>query len=135
MGLLVDGQWQDKWYPTDENEGRFVRENSQFRHWITADGTAGPTGQGGFKAEPGRYHLYVSYACPWANRTLILRNIKGLQALISLSVVHWHMGKEGWTFTPASGVVADPVVNANYLREVYLKKDPCYTGRVTVPML
>lgn len=135
MGLLVNGEWQDKWYPTDENEGRFVRENSQFRHWITPDGSAGPSGVAGFKAEPGRYHLYVSYACPWANRTLIFRNIKGLQKMISLSVVHWHMGEDGWTFMPGEGVIPDPVANAAYLRDVYLQHDRLYTGRVTVPLL
>ena len=135
MGLLVNGEWQDKWYPTDENEGRFVRENSQFRHWITPDGSAGPSGVAGFKAEPGRYHLYVSYACPWANRTLIFRSIKGLQEMISLSVVHWHMGGEGWTFAPGEGVIPDPIANAAYLRDVYLQHDRHYTGRVTVPLL
>jgi len=135
MGLLVDGQWQDVWYPTEESKGRFLRAAAQFRNWITADGSAGPSGKAGFKAEADRYHLYVSYACPWANRTLILRKIKGLEKMISLSVVHWHMAEDGWTFEPATGVVSDPVINAQYLRELYLKADNNYSGRATVPVL
>ena len=97
MGLLVDGQWTDHWYDTRATGGRFVRQESRFRNWITADGMPGPSGEGGFKAEPGRYHLYVSLACPWAHRTLIFRALKRLESAISLSVVHWLMGKEGWT--------------------------------------
>ena len=135
MGLLVDGQWQDAWYPTEETKGQFVRAAAKFRNWVTADGSAGPSGKAGFKAEAGRYHLYVSYACPWANRTLILRKLKGLENMISLSVVHWHMAEDGWTFEPATGVISDPIINANYLREVYLKADNNYSGRVTVPVL
>ena len=135
MGLLVDGQWQDVWYPTEKTEGRFVRSAAQFRNWITADGSAGPSGISGFKAEPDRYHLYVSYACPWANRTLIFRNIKGLEQMISLSVVHWFMGGEGWTFAEGEGVIEDPIFKAAYLRDVYLKADSHYSGRVTVPVL
>ena len=126
MGLLVDGQWQDVWYPTEESKGRFIRAAAQFRNWITADGSAGPSGKAGFKAEAGRYHLYVSYACPWANRTLILRKIKGQEKMISLSVVHWHMAENGWTFEPAADVIADPIINAQYLREIYLKADNNY---------
>lgn len=98
MGLLVDGRWTDRWYDTSASEGRFLRQASAFRNWITPDGTAGPTGEGGFKAEPGRYHLYVSLACPWAHRTLIFRALKGLETAISVSVVHWLMGRHGWTF-------------------------------------
>jgi len=135
MGLLVDGQWQDRWYDTKENQGRFVRSESQFRNWVTKDGAAGPSGRGGFSAEAGRYHLYVSLACPWANRTLIFRRIKGLDEMISLSVVHWHMGEDGWTFEDGEGVIPDPVNHAAYLREVYLAADDRYTGRVTVPVL
>lgn len=135
MGLLVDGQWQDVWYPTEENKGRFIRSASQFRNWITKDGSAGPTGHAGFKAEVDRYHLYVSYACPWANRTLIFRKLKGLEKIISLSVVHWHMAEEGWTFKKGEGVIADPNLNANYLRDIYLKANNIYSGHVTVPVL
>jgi len=135
MGILIDGQWQDTWYPTNETKGRFVRSAAQFRNWITPDGSAGPSGRAGFKAEAGRYHLYVSYACPWANRALIFRKIKGLEKIISLSVVHWRMAEEGWTFEDDKGVIADPIFNASYLREIYLKANNTYSGRVTVPIL
>ncbi|MEM9487367.1 MAG: glutathione S-transferase family protein, partial [Cyanobacteria bacterium P01_F01_bin.116] len=135
MGLLVDGVWQDKQYDTASTEGRFVRKTSQFRNWITPDGSPGPTGTKGFIAESGRYHLYVSYACPWAHRTLIFRVLKGLEEMISVSVVHWFMGEQGWTFAPGEGVVADPIINAQYLHEIYIHADPHYTGRVTVPIL
>jgi putative glutathione S-transferase len=135
MGLLVDGVWRDEWYDTASTGGRFERKPSQFRNWVTADGAPGPTGEGGFKAEPGRYHLYVSLACPWAHRTLILRALKGLDAMIPLSVVHWFMGADGWTFAPGPGVVPDTVNGRRLLREVYTLADPRYTGRVTVPVL
>ena len=135
MGLLVDGKWQDQWYDTDASDGRFQREESGFRNWITADGSAGPSGIGGFKAEPNRYHLYVSLACPWAHRTMIYRKLKGLEDMISVSVVHPFMGENGWTFAEGEGVVADPVLNANYLYEVYIAAKSDYTGRVTVPTL
>ena len=135
MGLLVDGQWQDKWYDTEASGGRFVREDAGFRNWVTADGSAGPTGVGGFKAEANRYHLYVSLACPWAHRTTIYRKLKGLEDMISLSVVHPFMGDKGWTFAEGAGVIADPIVNADYLYEVYVAAKPNYTGRVTVPIL
>jgi putative glutathione S-transferase len=135
MGLLVDGVWQDKWYETGSQQGRFVRGESRFRNWITADGSPGPSGEGGFKAEAGRYHLYVSYACPWAHRTLIFRALKGLQSLISLSVVNWHMGERGWTFDPGPGVIPDPIHQAKTLADVYVAADPKYSGRVTVPVL
>lgn len=135
MGILIDGQWQNTWYPTEETQGRFIRSAAQFRNWITADGSAGPSGRAGFQAEAGRYHLYVSYACPWANRTLIFRKIKGLEKIISLSVVHWHMAEEGWTFSNDEGVIADPIFNAPYLRDIYLKANKNYSGRVTVPVL
>jgi putative glutathione S-transferase len=134
MGLLVDGVWRDQWYDTASTGGRFVRGDAAFRNWVTPDGTAGPTGKGGFKAEPGRYHLYVSLACPWAHRTLIFRKLKGLEAMISVSVVHWLMGEEGWSFAEGPGVVPDPN-GARYLHEVYTAADPAYTGRVTVPVL
>ncbi|HMN20722.1 MAG TPA: glutathione S-transferase family protein [Ottowia sp.] len=135
MGLLIDGEWHDQWYDTASTGGHFVRSEAQFRYWVTSDGAAGPTGLGGFKAEPGRYHLYVSLACPWASRTLILRALKGLEPLISVSVVNPYMGERGWSFDPAPGVVADPVGAADHLYQVYLRADPHYTGRVTVPIL
>lgn len=135
MGLLINGQWVDRWYDTDASEGRFVRSQSQYRNWITADGSAGPSGRGGFKAEPGRYHLYVSLACPWAHRTLILRKLKGLESMISVSVVNPLMAEHGWTFAPDKGVVPDPVQDASYLYQVYTADDPDYSGRVTVPVL
>src|SRR5690606_7853748 len=100
MGLLVDGKWQDTWYDTDKSGGRFERSRSKAGNWVTADGAPGPDGEGGFKAEAGRYHLYVSLACPWAHRTLIFRRLKGLEKMIGVSVVNWLMGKEGWTFEP-----------------------------------
>lgn len=135
MGLLVDGQWQDKWYDTASSSGRFEREDAGFRNWVTIDGSAGPSGQGGFPAEANRYHLYVSLACPWANRTTIFRQLKGLEDIISMSVVHPFMGDKGWTFAEGTGVVADPIINARYLYEVYTAAKPNYTGRVTVPVL
>jgi putative glutathione S-transferase len=135
MGLLVDGKWHDQWYDTASAGGRFVRSDAQFRNWVTSDGSAGPTGTDGFKAEAGRYHLYVSLACPWANRTLILRAIKGLEHMISVSAVNPYMGENGWTFSPGPGVVGDPVGQARYLYEVYLRAQADYSGRVTVPVL
>ncbi|EKU99085.1 putative glutathione S-transferase [Leptolyngbya sp. PCC 7375] len=135
MGLLVDGVWQDKQYDTASTGGRFVRKTSQFRNWITPDGSPGPTGTQGFIAESDRYHLYVSYACPWAHRTLIFRALKGLEKMISVSVVHWYMGAQGWTFEPGDGVIADPIVNAQYLHKIYTRAATHYTGRVTVPIL
>mgnify|MGYP000574979287 FL=1 len=135
MGLLIDGQWHDKWYDTKKTGGRFKRQESAFRNWVTADGSAGPSGEGGFQAEAGRYHLYVSLACPWAHRTLIFRKLKGLEGLISLSVVHWHMGEEGWTFQEGPGVIPDSVNGAAKLHQVYTAAKADYTGRVTVPVL
>ena len=135
MGLLQDGIWRDEWYETDSTQGRFVRRASSFRRWITPDGTAGPTGESGFKAEPGRYHLYVSLACPWAHRTLITRTRKGLEDMISLSVVHWFMGENGWTFADGDGVIPDSVLQARFLHQVYTAAKPDYSGRVTVPIL
>lgn len=135
MGLLVDGVWQDQWYDTSKSDGKFIRQNSQFRNWITVDGSTGITGKSGFKAEVGRYHLYVSYACPWAHRTLIFRTLKGLEEIIPISVVHWFMGEQGWTFAEGEGVIADSLFNAEYVHQIYTKADPHYTGRVTVPIL
>ncbi|HEY9101139.1 glutathione S-transferase family protein [Chitinimonas sp.] len=135
MGLLVDGVWRDVWYETQSTGGRFVRQDAAFRNWITADGSPGPSGTGGFKAEPGRYHLYVSLACPWAHRTLILRALKGLEDMISVSVVHWRMLSEGWTFEAGPGVIPDTVNDARVMHEVYRAAKADYTGRVTVPVL
>lgn len=136
MGLLVDGIWRDQWYDTKSSGGRFVRSRSQFRNWITQDGSAGPTGSDGFKAEPGRYHLYVSYACPWAHRTLIFRALKGLQQAITYDVVNPLMLAEGWPLdTDFPGATGDTVNGKSRLYEVYLAADPKYSGRVTVPVL
>lgn len=135
MGLLVDGVWHNEWYDTKSTGGRFVRKESQFRNWVTADGSAGPTGEAGFKAEPGRYHLYVSYACPWASRVLIMRNLKGLEEMISLSVVNHYMGENGWTFAEGKDMIPDPVINAQFMYQIYTHVDSEYTGRVTVPVL
>ncbi|SFN46085.1 putative glutathione S-transferase [Nitrosospira briensis] len=135
MGLLVKGKWVDEWYDTKSTGGNFVRTDAQFRNWITADGSPGPTGEGGFPAAAGRYHLYVSLACPWAHRSLIFRAVKGLESRIGVSVVNPYMGDHGWTFEEAPGVVADPIGAARYLYEVYLRAAPDYSGRVTVPVL
>ncbi len=135
MGLLVDGKWYDQWYDTDKTGGRFIRSDSQFRNWVTADGSPGPTGEGGFKAEPNRYHLYISYACPWASRAMIMRSLKGLEDIISVSVVNPLMAEHGWTFDPAPGVIPDPIMDADYMYEIYTKAEPEYSGRVTVPVL
>jgi putative glutathione S-transferase len=135
MGLLVDGEWtQDEAGGTDQS-GRFQRPASPLRNWVTPDGAPGPTGAGGFRAEPGRYHLYVALACPWAHRTLIFRKLKGLEGMISLSVVHWLMGENGWSFAPGPGVIPDPIFGARFMHEVYSAAHPDYTGRVTVPVL
>jgi putative glutathione S-transferase len=137
MGQLVEGHWI-----TDAADGKasattgqFERKPSTFRHWVTPDGAPGPSGEGGFAAEAGRYHLYVSLACPWAHRTLIMRALKGLEGLISLSVVHWYMGDEGWTFEPGPGVLPDTECGARAMYQVYQAADPACTSRVTVPVL
>jgi len=135
MGLLQNGQWVDQWYDTESSGGRFVRKLPQFRSWITADGAAGPTGEGGFKAEAGRYHLYVSLACPWAHRTLIFRTLKGLEEMIPISVVHWYMADNGWAFQSGDGVIPDSVNGAEYMHQVYTTTMSDYSGRVTVPVL
>lgn len=135
MGLLIDGRWHDQWYDTASSGGRFVRSDAQFRHWVTRDGSPGPSGRGGYAAAPGRYHLYVGYACPWAHRTLIFRRLKGLEAFIGVSVVHWLMADQGWTFAPGPGVVADGIHGARFLHEVYTAADATYSGRVTIPVL
>ncbi len=136
MGKLVDGNWDTGWYDTGKSGGRFVRSKTGFRNWITPDGAPGPSGEGGFPAEADRYHLYVSYACPWAHRTLIFRAIKGLTGLIGVSVVHPDMLEEGWTFdTGFDGATGDGLFGCAYLREIYLRADPKISGRVTVPIL
>ncbi|HJO74373.1 MAG TPA: glutathione S-transferase family protein [Rhodospirillales bacterium] len=135
MGLLQNGKWVDHWYDTKANKGRFVRKDARFRNWITPDGAPGPSGAGGFKAEAGRYHLYVSYACPWAHRTLIFRVLKGLEEMVSLSVVNWHMGADGWTFHAGDGVIPDSVNNAEFFHQVYTAAEPDYSGRASVPAL
>ena len=129
MGLLVDGEWKDQWYDTKSSGGKFIRSEAQFRNRVTADGSSG------FKAEPGRYHLYVSYACPWAHRTLIYRKLKGLEEHISVSVVNPLMLEHGWTFEPADGVIADPIHGARYMHQIYTTAKSDYSGRVTVPVL
>lgn len=129
MGLLIDGVWHDQWYDTKSSGGRFVRRESAFRGWVTRDGSSG------FAAEPGRYHLYVSLACPWAHRTLIYRKLKGLEDAITVSVVDWHMGANGWEFSEREGCVPDTVNGCRYLYELYLKAKRDYSGRATVPVL
>ncbi|TPW32863.1 glutathione S-transferase family protein [Pararhizobium mangrovi] len=135
MGKLVDGVWHDVWYDTESNKGHFKRESAGFRNWITPDGSAGPSGEGGFEAEAGRYHLYVSYACPWAHRALIFRTLKKLEKAIDVSVVDYFMGENGWAFVGRDGGTLDPVNGADFLHQIYTKADPHYTGRVTVPTL
>lgn len=135
MGLLVNGVWQDRWYDTKSTGGRFERSETLFRNWVTPDGSAGPSGESGFKAEAGRYHLYVSLACPWAHRTLIFRKLKKLEDLISVSVVHPLMLDEGWTFDDYPGAIPDAVLGKKKLYEVYLEAKQDYSGRVTVPVL
>ncbi len=136
MGLLVDGQWQDQWYDTDSTGGHFKRTEAGFRSWITADGTAGPSGDAGFKAEPGRYHLYASYACPWVHRVLIYRALKGLESMISMSFVHWYMTENGWTFAPDdNGIVGDTLHHKELMHQIYTLADSNFTGRVTVPVI
>lgn len=124
-----------KWYDTAATGGRFVRQESRFRNWVTPDGSPGPSGSGGFAAEAGRYHLYISPACPWAHRTLIFRKLKGLEDMISLSAVNAYLGAEGWSFDPGRGVIADDVNHARYLMEIYRLADPAYADRATVPVL
>jgi len=135
MGHLIDGVWRDDGYERKSTGGKFVRKDANFRNWVTADGTAGPSGKAGFKAEPGRYHLYISHACPWAHRTLIFRRLKKLEDLISLSVVGTDALDNGWEFTDQPGTIPDSVNGARFMYEIYTGADPTYTGRVTVPVL
>lgn len=128
MGKLVTGEWTNEWYKSDD-KGDFVREDTKFRNVITADGSSG------FPAEPDRYHLYVSLACPWAHRAIIARQLKGLEGTLSMSIVHPHMGQQGWEFDEFPGAIADNVNGVRYLHEIYTKAKPDYTGRVTVPIL
>ena len=136
MGQLVQGVWKDEWYDTDSHGGKFVRSTAAFRNWITPDGRPGASGSGGFRAQSGRYHLYVSLACPWAHRTLIFRAIKGLSDHITVSVVHPDMLSEGWEFrTDFTGATGDTLYGLAFARDIYLKADPDISGRVTVPIL
>lgn len=135
--MLVDGKWTEDWQPVQakDEKGGFVRQISGFRNWITPDGSEGPTGEAGFKAEAGRYHLYVAYICPWASRTLIGRKLKGLEDAISISVVEPALTKQGWRFGDYPGADRDVLNGATYMHEIYTKADPHYTGRATVPVL
>jgi putative glutathione S-transferase len=136
MGQLIEGKWSTQWYDTSKTGGKFVRSQSGFRNWVTADGAPGPTGEGGFKAEAGRYHLYVSLACPWAHRTLIFRKLKNLEDLIPVHTVSPKMPDEtGWSFKTDEGSSGDTLLGKDFLYEVYTAAKPDYTGRVTVPVL
>lgn len=135
--MLVSGKWSANWHPVQAKDatGGFIRTDSRFRNWVTADGRAGPTGEGGFPAEAGRYHLYVALTCPWASRTLIARKLKGLEAVISVSVVEPLLTDQGWRFGDYPGAMRDATNGATYLHELYTRVDPVYTGRATVPVL
>jgi putative glutathione S-transferase len=135
MGYLINGDWHDKWRDTEAKDGSFVRPDAKVRNWVTATGEPGPSGEGGFKAEAGRYHLYIADSCPWAHRTMIFRLLKGLEDMISVSVVNPISGANGWTFEAGHGVVPDPEFAAAFLYEVYQRADSTYTGLVTVPTL
>ncbi|HWJ87690.1 MAG TPA: glutathione S-transferase family protein [Pelagibacterium sp.] len=135
--MLVNGKWIENWQPVQakDEKGGFVRQTSSFRNWVTPDGSAGPTGEGGFKAEPGRYHLYVALICPWASRTLIGRKLKKLEDVISLSVVEPALTEQGWRFGDYPGSDRDTVNGATYMHELYARADPTISGRATVPVL
>jgi len=135
MGMLIDGQWREEWYDTESTGGSFEREAARFRNWVTADGTPGPGGRGGFAAEPGRYHLYVSLACPWAHRTLIMRQLKGLADLIGVSVTSPLMLEHGWTYNTDEGSSGDALGHRRYHHQLYTDSISDYSGRVTVPVL
>ncbi len=134
MGQLIEGVWSGRHSPPNK-DGRFMRVETQFRNWVTADGSPGPTGAGGFKAEAGRYHLYVSLACPWAHRTLIMRRLKGLDDVIGVSVVHWLIADQGWEFREGRGATGDRLYGLDYLHQLYTRAQPDYSGRVSVPVL
>lgn len=135
--MLVNGKWTADWHPVQskDEEGRFIRQTSSFRHWVTPDGKAGPTGEGGFKAETGRYHLYVALICPWASRTLMVRKLKKLEDVIDVSVVEPFLTDQGWRFGNFPGAQYDPLLNATYMHEIYTKADPTFSGRATVPII
>jgi putative glutathione S-transferase len=135
MGLLIEGCWHDQWYDTSKSKGEFLRTKSQFRNWITSDGSSGPSGESGFPAEAGRYHLYVSLACPWAHRTQIFRSLKSLDDIIPVSVVHPYMLDKGWVFDDWNGETGDSLYGYNCLHQLYTRADPNYSGRVTVPVM
>src|SRR6266540_7178880 len=135
MGLLVDGVWRDEQHSERTPDGRFVRPTTRFRNWITEDGAAGPTGEGGFAPARDRYQLYVALACPWAHRTVIMRTLKGLEEVVSMSIVEPLYGLHGWRFGTSPGIIPDTVNGASELPEIYLRADPRYTGRVSVPVL
>lgn len=140
MGVLIDGVWHEQQPEPAKTDaaraaGRFERAQTSFRNWVTPDGRPGPTGSDGFSAAAGRYHLYVSLACPWAHRALIMRALKGLEQIIPVSVTHWLMGEQGWTFSPGEGVIPDPLFNSRYLHEIYSRADTHYSGRASVPVL
>ena len=136
MGLLVEGVWRDQWYDTKSSNGKFVRQDAGFRNWVTSDGAAGPSGSAGFQADSGRYHLYVSYACPWAHRTLIFRKLKGLEDHITISAVHPDMLSDGWTFEKDdNGATGDTLYDLPFARDIYTRAKADYSGRVTVPIL
>lgn len=135
MSLMQNGKLLSDWLAAETDNGEFIRQDSQFRNWVTVDGSAGPTGAGGFKAEPDRYHLYVSHACPWAHRTIIFRKLKRLERIISVSVVHPHMGPKGWDFRDYPGASGDTLYASDYLHQLYTRAEPHYSGIVTVPVL
>lgn len=134
MGVLINGVWKE--HPSQvQKDGRFERSDTTFRNWVTPDGHPGPSGTDGFRAMPKRYHLYVSLACPWAHRTLVMRALKGLEEIVPISVTHWLMGEQGWTFAPGDGVIPDPLYNSRFMHELYTRADNEYTGHATVPVL
>ena len=135
MGYLINGEWHDKWRDTEAKDGSFIRPDAKIRNWVTATGAPGPSGDGGFKAEAGRYHLYIASSCPWAHRAIIFRHLKGLEDMISVSVVNPISGANGWTFESGHGVMPDPEFDAAFLYEIYQRADANYTGQVTVPTL
>ncbi len=135
MGLLIEGTWHNNWYGTKSSSGQFIREDAQFRNWITKEGKPGPTGRGEFPAERDRYHLYVSLACPWAHRTIIFRTLKGLEGIIGITIVHPDMLENGWEFDTTSGSTNDVINGFNYLHQLYTAAVHEYSGRVTVPVL
>jgi putative glutathione S-transferase len=135
--MLVDGKWIENWQPVQkaDKDGRFVRQTSSFRNWITPDGAPGPTGKGGFRAEPGRYRLFVALICPWASRALIARKLKGLDDMIPVTVVNPTLTDQGWRFGDYPGTDADPLFGSRFMHEIYTRADPHFTGRATVPVL